>query len=144
MVFSFAHAQFVWDCKSEPGVRDIFAKIWGTDKLTVSFGMKTHVVTIVTLLLTLADGGTLAIPTPDEADHGKAPWPHAPLECDQDELFEVLGMPESEELVRLDGKPLDKALPKHIVKATEWDEWIDEDDEDLRILDFGEAFLQGD
>lgn len=37
--FSFAHAQFVWDCKSEPGVRDIFAKIWGTDKLTVSFGM---------------------------------------------------------------------------------------------------------
>lgn len=37
--FSFAHAQFVWDCKSEPGVRDIFAKIWGTDKLTVSFGI---------------------------------------------------------------------------------------------------------
>ena len=37
--FSFAHAQFVWDCKSEPSVRDIFAKIWGTDKLTVSFGM---------------------------------------------------------------------------------------------------------
>ena len=62
----------------------------------------------------------------------------------KDELFEVLGMPESEELVRLDGKPLDKALPKNIVKATEWDEWIDEDDEDLRILDFGEAFIQGD
>lgn len=36
--FSFAHAQFVWDCKSEPGVRAIFAKVWGTDKLTVSFG----------------------------------------------------------------------------------------------------------
>ncbi|KAK2589642.1 hypothetical protein QQS21_012682 [Conoideocrella luteorostrata] len=58
--FSFAHAQFVWDCKSEPKVRQIFADIWGTDKLTVSF-----------------DGGTLAFPTPDEADHGKAPWPHS-------------------------------------------------------------------
>lgn len=58
--FSFAHAQFVWDCKSEPGVREIFAQIWGTDKLTVSF-----------------DGGTLAFPTPDEPGHGKAPWPHS-------------------------------------------------------------------
>ncbi|KAJ0121515.1 uncharacterized protein J7T55_008679 [Diaporthe amygdali] len=58
--FSFAHAQFVWDCKSEHGVRDIFAKIWGTDELTVSF-----------------DGGTLAFPTPEEADHGKKPWPHS-------------------------------------------------------------------
>ncbi|KAF4474762.1 putative phytanoyl-CoA dioxygenase [Colletotrichum fructicola Nara gc5] len=58
--FSFAHAQFVWDCKSEPNVRQIFATIWGTDKLTVSF-----------------DGGTLAFPTPDEPDHGRAPWPHS-------------------------------------------------------------------
>lgn len=58
--FSFSHAQFVWDCKSEPGVRDLFAQIWGTDKLTVSF-----------------DGGTLAIPTPNEPNHGKEPWPHS-------------------------------------------------------------------
>lgn len=58
--FSFAHSQFVWDCKSEPGVREIFATIWGTDKLTVSY-----------------DGGTLAVPTPDEEDHGKVPWPHS-------------------------------------------------------------------
>jgi hypothetical protein len=28
------------------------------------------------ILLTLVDGGTLAIPTPNEADHGKEPWPH--------------------------------------------------------------------
>ncbi|KAL4813452.1 hypothetical protein BDW67DRAFT_177894 [Aspergillus spinulosporus] len=58
--FSFAPAQFVWDCKSEPTVREIFATIWGTNKLTVSF-----------------DGGTLAVPTPEEPDHGKAPWPHS-------------------------------------------------------------------
>lgn len=34
----FAHAQFVWDIKSEPGVVGVFEKIWGTDELTVSFG----------------------------------------------------------------------------------------------------------
>jgi hypothetical protein len=36
--FSFAHSQFVWDAKSEPTIREIFATIWGTDRLTVSFG----------------------------------------------------------------------------------------------------------
>lgn len=61
----------------------------------------------------------------------------------EEDLFEVLGLPETEELVRLHGKPLDKGLPKHMVKAAEWDEWVDEDEEDLRVLDLGEAFLQG-
>ncbi|KAK9242163.1 kinase-like domain-protein [Lipomyces tetrasporus] len=61
----------------------------------------------------------------------------------EEKLFEVLGTPELEELARLDGKPLDTRLPKHLVKTTGWDDWIDEDDEDLRIIDFGEAFLQG-
>jgi hypothetical protein len=28
----------MWDAKTEPGVVDIFEQIWGTDKLTVSFG----------------------------------------------------------------------------------------------------------
>ena len=36
--FSFAHAQFVWDCKSEPKIVELFEKLWGTEKLTVSFG----------------------------------------------------------------------------------------------------------
>ena len=36
--FSFAHAQFVWDAKSEPGIVDLFKTVWGTDQLTVSFG----------------------------------------------------------------------------------------------------------
>lgn len=58
-------------------------------------------------------------------------------------LFKVLGAPESVELARLDGKPLDKGLPNQLVKAASWDDWIDEDDEDLRIIDLGEAFLQG-
>ncbi|RHZ69155.1 hypothetical protein CDV55_103316 [Aspergillus turcosus] len=61
----------------------------------------------------------------------------------EEDLFEVLRLPETKELVHLDGKPLDKGLPKHIVKAAKWDEWVDEDEEDLRILDLGEGFLQG-
>ncbi|KAI9738413.1 MAG: hypothetical protein M1834_008916 [Cirrosporium novae-zelandiae] len=60
----------------------------------------------------------------------------------EEALFEILGPPESEELARVYGKPLDKGLPKHLVKAREWDDWVDEDEEDLRIIDFGEAFLQ--
>ncbi|OQE60814.1 hypothetical protein PENNAL_c0090G10877 [Penicillium nalgiovense] len=34
-------------------------------------------------------------------------------------------------------------LPTQLVKAAEWIEWIDEVDEDIRLLDFGESFLQG-
>lgn len=62
---------------------------------------------------------------------------------EENDLFEVLGTPEWEELVRLDGEPLAKGLPKHLVKAAEWDDWVDEDEEDLRIIDLGESFLQG-
>jgi serine/threonine-protein kinase SRPK3 len=46
-------------------------------------------------------------------------------------------------LVRHDGKPLDKSLPKQLVGATKWDKWVDEDKEDLRVIDFGEGFIKG-
>ena len=58
-------------------------------------------------------------------------------------LFRILGSPESEALVRLDGKPLDKGLPNQLVKAASWDDWINEDREDIRIIDLGEAFIHG-
>jgi serine/threonine-protein kinase SRPK3 len=61
----------------------------------------------------------------------------------EEELFEVLGAPKSEKLARLDGKPLDEGVPNQLVKAASWVGWIDEDDEDLRIFDLGEAFLKG-
>jgi serine/threonine-protein kinase SRPK3 len=61
----------------------------------------------------------------------------------KESLFKVLGTPKSAELARLDGKPLDKGLPKQLVKSASWDDWIDEYDEDLRLLDLGEAFRQG-
>ena len=59
------------------------------------------------------------------------------------DLFDILGAPESEELARLDGKPLDDGAPRQLIKTAGWDNWTDEDEEDLRIIDFGEAFLQG-
>jgi serine/threonine-protein kinase SRPK3 len=61
----------------------------------------------------------------------------------KEDLFQALGDPECEELTRLDGKPLGKALPKYLVAAAKWDSWVDEEDEDLRIIDLGEGFLQG-
>ena len=61
----------------------------------------------------------------------------------KEDLFELLGTPISAELARLDGKPLDEGLPKHLVSTAEWDNWTDEDVENLRIIDLGESFLQG-
>jgi serine/threonine-protein kinase SRPK3 len=59
------------------------------------------------------------------------------------DLFKRLGAPKVERLIRTDGKPLGKGLPKYLVKAIEWDYWADECIEDLRIIDLGESFLQG-
>lgn len=64
------------------------------------------------------------------------------LNATEEQLFEVLGVPEIEPLARLDGKPLQNGLPKQLVKAADWANWIDEDEEDIRVLDIGESFLQ--
>ncbi|KAJ5246843.1 hypothetical protein N7468_001826 [Penicillium chermesinum] len=61
----------------------------------------------------------------------------------EEQLFDVLGFPEVEPLTRLDGTPLGNGLPSQLVKAAEWVDWIDEDDEDIRLFDFGESFFQG-
>ncbi|WWC88322.1 uncharacterized protein L201_003230 [Kwoniella dendrophila CBS 6074] len=55
-----AHEQWAWDIRSEKGIIDTFAKIWGTDELLVSF-----------------DGVNVSLPFKNEdlGDRG-APWPH--------------------------------------------------------------------
>jgi len=35
--YSIAHEKFYWEARTEPGLIDAFAKLWGTDKLLVSF-----------------------------------------------------------------------------------------------------------
>jgi hypothetical protein len=61
----------------------------------------------------------------------------------EEQLFDVLGFPEIEPLARVDGTSLGAGLPTQLVKAADWGEWIDEDEEDIRIFDFGESFFQG-
>lgn len=73
--YSVAHAQFMWDAKTEPGVVKIFEEIWGTDKLTVSFG--TSLSYLCMHLLTIKDGANFSVPLPKEQlEDGGAPWPH--------------------------------------------------------------------
>merc|ERR1712000_169789 len=61
----------------------------------------------------------------------------------EEHLFAVIGAPESTMLARGDGGPLCPSLPKQLVQAAGWDDWVDEDEEDIRLLDWGEAFLHG-
>lgn len=35
--YGVVHEKFMWDARMEPGVLDVFAKIWGTEELLVSF-----------------------------------------------------------------------------------------------------------
>lgn len=45
--------------------------------------------------------------------------------------------------MRKDGTPLGPRLPKHLVRKAEWVDWTDEDEEDIRLIDFGEALPLG-
>ena len=63
----------------------------------------------------------------------------------EEELFEALGHPEPEDLIRLDGEPLGPGIPIQIVESARWTGWPlddDEDDENIRVIDLGEAFNQ--
>jgi len=74
--YSFAHAQWVWDVKTEPKIVECFEKIWGTDKLTVSF-----------------DGGNLSVPYPaEDIDNGGKRWPHADQSPLKPELAAIQGL----------------------------------------------------
>jgi hypothetical protein len=66
----------MWDAKTEPGVVKIFEEIWGTDKLTVSFG-ESRSPGISWQILILLDGANFSVPLPKEQlEDGGAPWPH--------------------------------------------------------------------
>ncbi|CAK7199273.1 hypothetical protein SEUCBS139899_001948 [Sporothrix eucalyptigena] len=55
--YCVAHEDFVWEARTEPGVVGAFSKLWGTDKLLVSF-----------------DGMNMTIP--QEKLPQTEPWPH--------------------------------------------------------------------
>jgi serine/threonine-protein kinase SRPK3 len=63
----------------------------------------------------------------------------------EQELLEALGPPDPEKLTRLDGEPLRQGIPTQLVESAQWTGWPlddDEDDENIRIIDLGEAFNQ--
>lgn len=64
-------------------------------------------------------------------------------DCSEERLAEILGLPKTEELRPVDGEPLKAGLPKYIVQSTLWEDWLEEDDEDIRLIDWGEAFSRG-
>lgn len=58
--YGVAHEQFAWDIRTEPGVVDVFAKIWGTDELIVSY-----------------DSVNISLPFGAELPAASSkPWPH--------------------------------------------------------------------
>ncbi len=64
-------------------------------------------------------------------------------ELTPESMLEVIGEPKSENLVRRDGEALAPGMPEQLVKANGWDDWIDENEEDVRLIDLGEAFPHG-
>lgn len=63
----------------------------------------------------------------------------------EEKLFEALGSPNPEVLTRSDGEPLGRGIPTQLVESAQWTGWPlddDEDDENIRIIDLGEAFNQ--
>lgn len=61
----------------------------------------------------------------------------------KEKLFEVIGAPSIENVERVDGQPLADGIPSYLVKSATWGGWVNEYDEDFRLLDFGESFVQG-
>lgn len=61
----------------------------------------------------------------------------------EEALFDIIGYPEATSLARVDGSPLDRALPNQLVRSICWTDWTDEDDEEIRLIDWGESFKLG-
>lgn len=60
------------------------------------------------------------------------------------EIVYILGgPPEIKECVRLDGKPLDSHMPRQIMRSATWDDWVEEDYEDIRLVGLGSAIPGG-
>ncbi|ORX40001.1 hypothetical protein BD324DRAFT_679068 [Kockovaella imperatae] len=57
--YGSGHEQFVWDVKQDPAVVNVFAEIWGTDELVVSY-----------------DGFNFSLPLPDRPEEDFKAWAH--------------------------------------------------------------------
>ncbi|KAM3429616.1 hypothetical protein MY4824_008138 [Beauveria thailandica] len=58
----------------------------------------------------------------------------------RDDFFDVVGAPETANLLTADGSLPNPELPRQLVRKIEWDNWTDEMEEDIRLVDLGESF----
>lgn len=49
-----------------------------------------------------------------------------------------------EPLKYLNGQLPERSLPSQLVKAADWVDWVEEDEEEIRLIDFGDAFERSD
>ncbi|KAM3533582.1 hypothetical protein MY4038_003145 [Beauveria bassiana] len=55
-------------------------------------------------------------------------------------LLDVISLPEPAELLNADGSAPVPHLPRQLVGTARWDDWTDECEEDICLVDFGESF----
>ncbi|KAG8422655.1 hypothetical protein J3459_010164 [Metarhizium acridum] len=58
-------------------------------------------------------------------------------------LLDIIGHPKTAALVHIHDSPISPSMPKQLVCSVGWDEWVDEDEEGIRLIDWGESFEHG-
>lgn len=66
------------------------------------------------------------------------------INATEEECFERLGTPITNDLSYVDGRPLPKGFPSQVVKTAEWTTTADISREEIKVIDFGDAFLMVD
>lgn len=126
--YSVSHEKFVWDARLEPGVVDVFSKIWDTSDLLVSF-----------------DGINMTLPLPSSTRPPSSRWPHQDqdstirgFQCAQGIINLVDNGPEDGGLVVMRGshKLNDEFFESHSTdKKAKWgkvpDDWHGFDDDEV-------------
>ncbi|ODO04982.1 hypothetical protein I350_05594 [Cryptococcus amylolentus CBS 6273] len=83
--YGIGHEQFAWDLRTEQALIDVFAHIWGTDELLVSFGKSPFPIPLRNLSMEadsipLSDGSNISLPMPAseraKVEKEYQPWPH--------------------------------------------------------------------
>ncbi|KAL4797899.1 hypothetical protein BDV19DRAFT_397499 [Aspergillus venezuelensis] len=121
------HEKFIWEARTEPGVIETFSKLWGTDKLLVSF-----------------DGMNFTLPT-GKPFQPTEPWPHVDqspmrkgMQCVQGILNFAPNGPDDGGLLVLKGST--KLMPEffethpEVIGRKTWGpaDWFGFDDEEVK------------
>lgn len=81
-----------------------------------------------------------AYPRVDVSDNNIAFTSKALSMLDEPELFDIIGTPSGFDNPDFADESLRPNVPSQLIKAASWDNWIDEDHEDIKLIDLGEMF----